>query len=343
MRRFNHRTSGYFSSQFFGQTSLLVKLFLWIPRLRCWKALSKSRGRPLVYPWHSIFRGLLFMLLKHLRHIPALERALRQSRRYRFLCGFICHLPCQRTWYRRFQQIKQIVAHLQINLISLIFKQQPLTVAAIDGSGIESYGRHASPSQNKHKPGDRDARWSKTVTKGWFQGYKLHCLSSTGALPIPLAWEVDTANSQEANFLDSLLQQTKETTAQQPSYLAADKAYDADHLFQSAQKQGVFLAAMLRRIRPPGTQSKKATLSRPLRSTWSKTALAQHVFKRRSDIERLFGHLKSTFLIDPLPVRHRANVTAYTHLCLTAYLILVAFNVTHQRPPKQFQEIMCSF
>lgn len=336
-------TSG--SESFFDHNSLLVKLFLWLPSLSCWKGEPNHRGRPLVYPWHAIFRGLLFMILKHLRRIPALDRALRQCRRYQILCGFESRLPCQRTWYRRFQQLKQVVRALKAALLCFIFPNtaKPLRITAVDGSAVASYGRHVSlKKQNPYKPGDKDARWGKTVSKGWFQGYKIHCLSTTRPCPVPLAWEIASAASQEANHLDGLLDEAIRSGFS-PRYVTADKAYDADRLFQSAQGRGVFLAAILRKIRPPTPESKKATLSRPFRERWSQSAFARYVQKCRSDIERWLSHLKETFLLDPLPVRHQGNVTAYVQLCLLGYLTLVAFNLKHGRPALKLQDIMCSF
>ena len=329
------------SSLIYDQDSLLIKLLLWIPNLKAVWNLPKRRGRPLVYPWHMIFRGLIFMVLKHLRWIPALDRALRQSPRYQWLCGFQQQLPCQRIWYRRFQQLGEIVVFIKEHLLALILKdnRQSLEVAVVDGSALSSYGRHASKKQKKHKPGDRDATWGKTVTKGWFQGYKLHCLNTTRPYRLPLSWTLDKASSQEANYLNGLL----EAAPISPSYVCADKGYDSEALFESAHQQGVFLAAILRNIRPPTPGSKKVTKHREFRKKWSRSLLARSIFRKRTDIERFLSPLKGIFLLDPLPVRHWSNVTAYTDLCILGYLTLVSFNITHQRPALKFQDILCSF
>ncbi len=319
----------------------MVKLLLWLPSLQEVWNVPKRRGRPLVYPWHTIFRGLLFMILKHLRWIPQLNRALRQSTRYRWLCGFDQQLPCQRTWYRRFQQLGEIVIFLKEHLLTLIFKdnKQSLKTTVVDGSALSSYGRHASKKQKKYKPGDRDATWSKTVAKGWFQGYKLHCLTTTQPYRLPLSWKLDKASSQEANYLEDLLDKAPVS----PSYVCGDKSYDSQDLFESTREQGVFLAAMLRNIREPTPNSKKVTKDRAFRKKWSKSPLARSIFKKRTDIERFFSHLKGTFLLDPLPVRHWSNVIAYVDLCILGYLTLISFNLTHQRSALKFQDILCSF
>lgn len=281
------------------------------------------------------------MILKHLRWIPVLDRTLRQSLRYRWLCGFNQQLPCQRTWYRRFQCLREIVGYLKEHLLTVIFHQseQPLQVAVVDGSALSSYGRHASVKQKKFKPGDRDATWGKTVTKGWFQGYKLHLLNTARPYRLPLSWKLDKASSQEANYLNGLL----EEAPARPSYVCADKAYDSEQLFESAQNQGVFLAAMLRNIRAPTPGSKKVTGHREFRKNWSQSLFARSLFKKRTDIERFLSHLKGIFLLDPLPVRHWHNVIAYTDVCILGYLTLIGFNLTHQRPALKFQDILCSF
>ena len=128
-----------------------------------------------------------------------------------------------------------------------------------------------------------------------------------------------------------------------PSYVCGDKSYDSQDLFESTREQGVFLAAMLRNIREPTPGSRKVTKDRAFRKKWSQSPFASSIFKKRTDIERFFSHLKGIFLLDPLPVRHWSNVIAYTDLCLLGYLTLIGFNLTHQRPALKFQDILCAF
>jgi hypothetical protein len=45
---------------------------------------------------------------------------------------------------------------------------------------------------------DTDARWGFSHhTKGWIFGYKLHLISSTGPIIVPLAADFTTANVQD--------------------------------------------------------------------------------------------------------------------------------------------------
>ena len=41
---------------------------------------------------------------------------------------------------------------------------------------------------------DTEARWGRSRTKGWVFGYKLHLVSSTGSLIVPLSADFTTAN-----------------------------------------------------------------------------------------------------------------------------------------------------
>jgi hypothetical protein len=40
---------------------------------------------------------------------------------------------------------------------------------------------------------DADARWGFSHTKGWIFGYKLHLISSTGSIVVPLSGDFTTA------------------------------------------------------------------------------------------------------------------------------------------------------
>jgi hypothetical protein len=52
---------------------------------------------------------------------------------------------------------------------------------------------------------DTDARWGFSHTRGWIFGYKLHMVSSTDSLIVPLAAGVPTANIQDNQVYPDLL------------------------------------------------------------------------------------------------------------------------------------------
>ena len=41
---------------------------------------------------------------------------------------------------------------------------------------------------------DTEAKWGFSHTKGWIYGYKLHVVSSTGSIIVPLSADITTAN-----------------------------------------------------------------------------------------------------------------------------------------------------
>ncbi len=51
---------------------------------------------------------------------------------------------------------------------------------------------------------DTDARWGFSHTRGWIFGYKLHMVSSTGSVVVPLSADVTTANVQDNQVYEGL-------------------------------------------------------------------------------------------------------------------------------------------
>ena len=72
-------------------------------------------------------------------------------------------------------------------------------ILAVDSTLLKSKGKVWQ--QSSMKKGivpcsgiDTDARWGFSHTRGWIFGYKLHLISSTDSLIVPLAADVTTAN-----------------------------------------------------------------------------------------------------------------------------------------------------
>ncbi len=65
-------------------------------------------------------------------------------------------------------------------------------IMAIDSTLIKARGKvwHKSSMEKGIVPRslgiDTDARWGYSHTKGWIFGYKLHMISSTGSITVPL-------------------------------------------------------------------------------------------------------------------------------------------------------------
>ncbi len=60
---------------------------------------------------------------------------------------------------------------------------------------------------------DTDARWGFSHTKGcWLFGYKLHIISSTDSIVIPLSADITTANVQDNQVYQVLTSSLPSTT-----------------------------------------------------------------------------------------------------------------------------------
>jgi len=73
------------------------------------------------------------------------------------------------------------------------------SILSTDSTLIKAQGYvwHKSSMKKKVVPRsgiDTDARWGFSHTKGWIFEYKLHLISSTGSIIVPLAADFTTAN-----------------------------------------------------------------------------------------------------------------------------------------------------
>ncbi len=115
-------------------------------------------------------------------------------------CG-LTRLPDRRKFDRRLSTISADIKERIATMVSLFVKEKlvdPYT-AAIDSTLLTAKGHlwHRS-SMNKGvvpRSGiDTDAKWRFSHTRGWIFGYKLHSISSTGSLIVPLSADFTLAN-----------------------------------------------------------------------------------------------------------------------------------------------------
>ena len=84
----------------------------------------------------------------------------------------------------------------------------------------------------------------------------------------------------------------------------------------------------------------------PFHSVWDQVSFNRRLkcvaklYGRRTDIERLNGHLKELFLIDPLPIKRLKNVNTYLNLVMLSYLVCVYYNFTSQRPLREIKSLI---
>lgn len=131
---------------------------------------------------------------------------------------------------------------------------------------------------------DPDARWGRG-THTLFKGYKLYALWGPG--PVPLAWEVRSANHAESTEADRLIPHLAGV-----GYLVGDAAYDGNRLYDLAMAhEHQLIAPPKRRGKGLGHQRQSPNRLRGLKLLASPFGRA--LYAARGDIERDFGHLTS--------------------------------------------------
>jgi hypothetical protein len=80
---------------------------------------------------------------------------------------------------------------------------------------------------------DMDAKWGFSHTKGWIFGYKLHMISSSASIIVPLsADDITTANVQDNQVYNALISSLPSTTVKKTHYMIADHTgYDDQNIF----------------------------------------------------------------------------------------------------------------
>jgi hypothetical protein len=107
------------------------------------------------------------------------------------------YLPSRRTFDRRLRAISTADIKERISTMGHLFVSEeggglvkPYTLAT-DSTLLKAHGKvwHASSMKKGIVPSsgiDADARWGYSHTRGWIFGYKLHIVSSTGSIVVPL-------------------------------------------------------------------------------------------------------------------------------------------------------------
>jgi len=96
-------------------------------------------------------------------------------------------------------------------------------IVAIDSTLLKAKGHiwHKSSMIKgiiPHSGIDTDARWGFSHTKGWIFGYKLHMISSTGSLIVPLTADFTQADVQDNQMYSAITSSLPEGIR----YMAAD-------------------------------------------------------------------------------------------------------------------------
>ena len=168
---------------------------------------------------------------------------------------------------------------------------------------------------------DTDARWGFSHTKGWIFGYKLHLISSTGSIIVPLAADFTTANIPDNQMYSILITASLPVTIiKRILYMSADPGYDDHKLYHLSRDMGFQLVCPVKRY--GNTPSDRIKLIE-----FYKSDIGQAIYSLRSiSIEPLIEHIKSVFRVDPLPVRGYAKASSVVRLSVLLYQILVYYN-----------------
>ena len=184
---------------------------------------------------------------------------------------------------------------------------------------------------------DTDARWGFSHTKQWIFGYKLHIVSSTGSLIVPLSADFTQVNVYDNQIYPAI---TSSSLPQRVSYVtAADCGYDDHNLYSlSIGRRGFELVCPVSEIYNH-TPSDRLQL---IEFYGSELGQAIHSWRSIS-VEPLIEHIKEVFRIDPLPVRGHQKAAGITLLLVLLYQIIVYYNCkTHKQHPKTIKHMLGS-
>ena len=186
---------------------------------------------------------------------------------------------------------------------------------------------------------DTDARWGFSHTKGWIFGYKLHMISSTGSIIVPLAADVTTASVQDNQMYNPIISSSSSTLSPETCFMIGDSGYDDHKLYDLSTKRGFELVCPVQRYEH--TPADRVDLIH-----FYESELGQAIYSWRSkSIEPLIEHIKSVFRIDPLPVRGYQKAAGIVLLSVLLYQILVYYNCKNrcsQQQPRSIKHMLCS-
>ena len=131
-------------------------------------------------------------------------------------------------------------------------------------------------------------------TKGWIFGYKLHLISSTDSIIVPLAADFTTANIPDNQMYSILTASLPVTMIKRTLYMSADPGYDDHELYDLSTDMGFQLVCPVKRYR--NTPSDRIKLVEFYESDIGQTIHSL----RNISIEPLIEHIKSVFRIESI-------------------------------------------
>jgi hypothetical protein len=257
-------------------------------------------------------------------------------------CG-LTSLPDRRTFDRRLKTISPDIKERIVAMAALFVKEKFVDpyIVTIDSTLLRAKGRpwHKS-SMNKGivpRSGiDTDAMWGFSRTRGWIFGYKLHLISSTGSLIVPLSADFTQADVQDNQMYPIITS----SLPQGVCYMAADSGYDDDHKLYdlSIHRRGFELVCPVSEIYNHTSSDRLQLIN------FYDSELGQVIYSWRGiSVEPLIEHIKDVFKIDPLPVGGCQQAAGIVLLSVLLYQIIVYYNCkTRKEHPKAIKYMLGS-
>ena len=255
-------------------------------------------------------------------------------------CG-LKTLPDRRTFDRRLSTISADIKERIATMASLFVKEKLVDpyIVAIDSTLLKAKGHlwHKSSIIKgivPHSGIDTDARWGFSHTRGWIFGYKLHLISSTGSLVVPLSADFTQADVQDNQMYAVITS----SLPQGLRYGAADSGYDDHKLYNLSIDRGFELICPVSQIYNHTSSDRLQLIN------FYDSELGQAIYSWRSiSVEPLIEHIKDVFKIDPLPVRGYRKAAAIVLLSVLIYQIMVYYNcITGNKQPKAIKHMLGS-
>ena len=315
-----------------------------------WPTHSKKRraGRPYVYSPLVMLRCFIVRIWMRIPSNNALHSFFLLSAenpynaRVMMACG-LHRIPNRRTFDRRLKKTSADGSdedlRPRIDAMGRLFVAAEELVdpyiASVDSTLLKAKGhvwhRSSMVKGFVYSGTDTDARWGKSKTKGWVFGYKLHLVSSTGSLVVPLSADFTTANVPDSKVYGRVTASLRGVR-----YVDGDQGYDVDDLYELSRRRGFDLVCPIARYEhtPP---------ARVELVFFYESDLGQLVYSWRSkSVEPLFEQVKDVFGIDPLPVRGFEKTKTFVLLSVLLYQMTVYYNHLTGRPPRALKHMLGS-
>jgi hypothetical protein len=255
-------------------------------------------------------------------------------------CG-LTSLPDRRTFDRRLSTISIDIRGRIVVMANLFVKEKLVDpyIVAIDSTLLKAKGHiwHKSCISKGIVPRsgiDTDARWGFSRTRGWIFGYKLHLISSTGSLIVPLSADFTRANIYDNQMYPAVTSSLSTGTR----YMAADLGYDDHKLYDLSIERGFELVCPVSEIYNHTSSDRLQLIN------FYDSELGHTIHSWRSiSVEPLIEHIKDVFKIDPLQVKGYQKASGMVLLSVLLYQIIVYYNCkTHKQHPRAIKQMLGS-